>query len=100
MLTEKKPFIPLAIFKDRNFVCGLVLMFVMGMVLLASSALFSPYLQNLAGYSVTQTGFLMVPRGAGHHVRHDVRRPPDHEDGSAPVDDSRRGCSWSGRCGP
>jgi DHA2 family multidrug resistance protein len=43
----------------------MVLMFVMGLVLLASSALLSPYLQSLAGYSVTQTGFLMVPRGFG-----------------------------------
>jgi DHA2 family multidrug resistance protein len=65
MLTAKKPFIPLAIFKDRNFAGGLVLMFVMGLVLLASSALLSPYLQNLAGDTVTQTGFLMVPRGLG-----------------------------------
>jgi DHA2 family multidrug resistance protein len=65
MLTAKKTFIPKAIFKDRNFVGGLVLMFVMGLVLLASSALISPYLQNLSGRSVTQTGFLMVPRGLG-----------------------------------
>ncbi|HEX4117823.1 MAG TPA: DHA2 family efflux MFS transporter permease subunit [Rhizomicrobium sp.] len=65
MLTAKKPFIPREIFRDRNFVGGLVLMFVMGLVLLASSALISPYLQNLSGRSVTQTGFLMVPRGLG-----------------------------------
>lgn len=65
MLTAQKPFIPKEIFKDRNFVGGLVLMFVMGLVLLASSALLSPYLQNLSGRSVTQTGFLMVPRGLG-----------------------------------
>lgn len=65
MMTGKKPFIPRVIFRDRNFVGGLVLMFVMGVVLLASSALLSPYLQSLAGYSVTQTGFLMVPRGLG-----------------------------------
>ena len=65
MLTATKPFIPKEIFKDRNFVGGLVLMFVMGLVLLASSALISPYLQNLSGRSVTQTGFLMVPRGLG-----------------------------------
>ena len=65
MFTAKKPFIPLAIFKDRNFVGGLVLMFVMGLVLLASSALLSPYLQNLSGRTVTQTGLLMVPRGLG-----------------------------------
>jgi len=65
MFTAKKPFIPVIIFKDRNFISGLILMFVMGLVLLASSALLSPYLQNLAGRSVTQTGFLMVPRGFG-----------------------------------
>src|SRR4051812_3834823 len=65
MLTAKKPFIPRDIFRDRNFVSGLVLMFTMGLVLLASSALLSPYLQNLSGRSVTQTGFLMVPRGFG-----------------------------------
>jgi DHA2 family multidrug resistance protein len=65
MMTAKKPFIPVVIFKDRNFVSGLILMFVMGLVLLASSALLSPYLQNLSGRSVTQTGFLMVPRGFG-----------------------------------
>ncbi|MDB5734044.1 MAG: disulfide bond formation protein DsbA [Alphaproteobacteria bacterium] len=65
MFTAKKPFIPVVIFKDRNFISGLILMFVMGLVLLASSALLSPYLQNLAGRSVTQTGFLMVPRGFG-----------------------------------
>ncbi len=65
MLTAKKPFIPVVIFKDRNFVSGLVLMFVVGMVLLASSALLSPYFQSLSGRSVTQTGFLMVPRAFG-----------------------------------
>ena len=65
MFTAKKTFIPKEIFRDRNFVGGLVLMFVMGMILLASSALLSPYLQNLSGRSVTQTGFLMVPRGLG-----------------------------------
>jgi len=65
MVTGKNTFIPVAIFKDRNFVGGLVLMFVMGAILLASSALISPYLQHLSGRTVTQTGFLMVPRGLG-----------------------------------
>jgi len=65
MFTARKPFLPREIFRDRNFLSGMVLMLVMGLVLLASSALLSPYLQNLAGRSVTQTGFLMVPRGLG-----------------------------------
>ena len=34
-------------------------------MLLASSALLPPYLQNLGGYSVTDTGLLMAPRGLG-----------------------------------
>jgi DHA2 family multidrug resistance protein len=40
-------------------------MFVVGVVLLASSALLPPYLQNLGNYSVTEVGFLMAPRGVG-----------------------------------
>jgi DHA2 family multidrug resistance protein len=40
-------------------------MFAVGVVLLGSSALLPPYLQNLGHYSVTQTGLLMTPRGIG-----------------------------------
>jgi DHA2 family multidrug resistance protein len=65
MITAKAPFIPPQIFKDRNFVSALFLMFVVGAVLLASSALLPPYLQNLAGYTVTDTGLIMAPRGFG-----------------------------------
>jgi DHA2 family multidrug resistance protein len=65
MMTAKAPFIPPKIFKDRNFFSALFLMFVVGAILLASSALLPPYLQNLAGYSVFDTGMLMAPRGFG-----------------------------------
>jgi DHA2 family multidrug resistance protein len=65
MATAKNPFIPPAIFKDRNFLSSLFLMFVIGAILLASSALLPPYLQNLAGYTVTDTGLIMAPRGFG-----------------------------------
>jgi DHA2 family multidrug resistance protein len=65
LLTAQKSFIPREVFKDRNFVSSLGLMFVVGLVMLASSALLPPYLQNLAGYSVTQTGLMMAPRGIG-----------------------------------
>jgi DHA2 family multidrug resistance protein len=40
-------------------------MFVIGLVMLASTALLPPFLQNLAGYSVTDTGLLLAPRGVG-----------------------------------
>jgi len=65
MFTADKPFMPREIFKDRNFVSSLILMFVLGLVMLASSALLPPYLQNLGGYTVTDTGLLMAPRGIG-----------------------------------
>jgi MFS transporter, DHA2 family, multidrug resistance protein len=40
-------------------------MFAVGMVLLSSSALLAPYVQNLGGYEVSEAGLLMVPRGLG-----------------------------------
>ncbi len=70
MFTAEKPFIPPRIFKDRNFSASFFIMFAIGMILLSSSALLPPYLQNLGGYSITQTGLLMAPRGAGtKHAR-------------------------------
>ncbi len=65
MLTAEKPFIPPRIFKDIGFLSGFATMFAVGVVLLGSSALLPPYLQQLGGYSVTQTGLLMTPRGIG-----------------------------------
>jgi DHA2 family multidrug resistance protein len=65
MFTAEKPFIPPRIFKDLGFLSGFATMFVVGVVLLASAALLPPYLQNLGGYSVTDVGFLMAPRGIG-----------------------------------
>lgn len=65
VIFAKKPFIPARIFTDVNFVSGLFVMFAIGMVLLASSALLAPYLQTLAGYPVREAGLLMAPRGVG-----------------------------------
>ncbi len=65
MLTARAPFIPPNIFKDRNFTSALFMMFVVGAIMLASSALLPPFLQNLGGYTVTDTGLLMAPRGVG-----------------------------------
>jgi DHA2 family multidrug resistance protein len=65
MLTSEKPFIPPRIFKDVGFLSGFATMFAVGIVLLGSSALLPPYLQNLGHYSVMQTGLLMTPRGIG-----------------------------------
>ncbi|WP_281175317.1 DHA2 family efflux MFS transporter permease subunit [Devosia epidermidihirudinis] len=63
--TSSNPFIDMAMFKDRNFVTGLVLIFVTGITLFSGLALLPPMLQNLMGFPVIETGFLMGPRGIG-----------------------------------
>jgi DHA2 family multidrug resistance protein len=68
MLTSPKSFVPLEIFRDRNFVTALFLMLLVALIMLASSALLPPYLENLGGYTVTETGLLMAPRGIGTMV--------------------------------
>jgi DHA2 family multidrug resistance protein len=65
MFTSKNPFIPRAAFMDRNLNASLVTMFSVGMVLLASSALLAPYLENLDNYPVASAGLVMAPRGMG-----------------------------------
>ncbi len=65
LLTAEKPFLPPRIFRDRNFAASLAVMFSVGMILLASSALLAPWLQTLAGYPVAAAGLILAPRGLG-----------------------------------
>lgn len=65
MLTSRNPFIPRSVFADRNLVVGLVAMFFVGVVLLASTTLMAPFLENLGGYPVETAGLIMAPRGFG-----------------------------------
>jgi len=64
-LTAKRPFISLELFRDRNLVTGLIFMFALGLVLLATLALLTPYLQTLMGFPVFTAGMLLGPRGIG-----------------------------------
>ncbi len=65
IFTAEKPFIPPRIFRNGNYSSASGLMFSIGVVLLASSALLAPYLQTLAGYPVVSAGLIMAPRGIG-----------------------------------
>jgi len=64
-LTAARPFLRLGIYKDRNFLTGNILIFLVGIVLFATLALLPPLLQGLNGYSVLQAGIATAPRGAG-----------------------------------
>ena len=64
-MTADTPFIDLRMFRDRNFVMGLIFIFVIGMTMFSGLALLPPLLQRLMGYPVIETGLVMAPRGVG-----------------------------------
>lgn len=68
LMTGKDTFIDAHIFRDRNFVTGLVFIFIVGIILLASLALLPPMLSRLFGHSTILTGLVMAPRGVGSLV--------------------------------
>ncbi|MEJ1160664.1 DHA2 family efflux MFS transporter permease subunit [Prosthecomicrobium sp. N25] len=67
-LTAEKPFIPIQIFRDTNFTVGVLFMFVIGIILLATMALITPFVQSVMGYPVMQAGLLLGTRGVGTMV--------------------------------
>jgi len=65
MFTADEPFIEPGLFADRNFVAGILVMLTVGMMMLATMALLPPFLQNLLGFPVITTGYVLAPRGLG-----------------------------------
>jgi DHA2 family multidrug resistance protein len=65
LFTAEHPFIDPALFKDRNFSVGMLFIFVIGLMLLATMALMPPFMQHLMGYPVLDVGVLLAPRGVG-----------------------------------
>lgn len=67
-LTADRPFIDLALFKDRNFVSSAFVGFFLGVLLFSVLALLPPMLEGLMGYPVVLTGLVTAPRGLGTMV--------------------------------
>ncbi|MBM3568056.1 MAG: DHA2 family efflux MFS transporter permease subunit [Alphaproteobacteria bacterium] len=65
LFTSPRPFLDLAMFRDRNFSASLAVVFSLGIALLATISLLPPFLQHLLGFPVLETGWAMAPRGAG-----------------------------------
>ena len=63
--TAERPFVPPALFRDWNFTLGVFFMFIVGVLILASVALITPFVQNVMGYPVLDAGFLLGTRGIG-----------------------------------
>ena len=64
-LSADHPFIDPVLFRDRNFVIGIILIFIVGAVLLATLSLLTPYLEELMNYPVLTAGLVLAPRGVG-----------------------------------
>ena len=64
-VTHHEPFLDRRLFADRNYTSCLVLIFTIGVVLLATMALLPLMLQNLMGYPVITVGLVLAPRGFG-----------------------------------
>ncbi|TCJ40875.1 MDR family MFS transporter [Parafrankia sp. BMG5.11] len=65
LATARQPLFDRALFADRNFILALSFMIAIGVVLFANMALMPPMLQHLFGYSVIDTGLVLMPRGIG-----------------------------------
>jgi len=63
--TARKPFIPLEMFADRNFSVSVVFMFLVGILILATLALVTPFVQNVMGYPIIAAGYILGVRGIG-----------------------------------
>ncbi|MBL8629002.1 MAG: DHA2 family efflux MFS transporter permease subunit [Rhodospirillaceae bacterium] len=65
MFTAREPFMSPIPFRDLNFVVGISVMFLMGVILFAIMAMLPTFLQTLLGYPVTTAGNALVSRGVG-----------------------------------
>lgn len=64
-LTTEHPFIDIHLFRDRNFVVGLLTSFLVGVLIYVVVTLMPLFLQQLQGHTPIQAGLLIAPRGAG-----------------------------------
>lgn len=62
-LRQRDPVVDFHLLRERNFRIATVLMFVLGFVLYGSTAAMPLFLQNLVGYTATQSGLAMSPGG-------------------------------------
>jgi MFS transporter, DHA2 family, multidrug resistance protein len=66
--SARQPLIRPALFRDVNFTSGVLLMFMVGIFMVSSLALMTPWLQILSQYPVEAAGLIMAPRGFGSLV--------------------------------
>jgi len=66
--TTEHAFVDPSLFRDRNFLVAVALMFIVGLSILSPAVLLPSFLQSLQGYTPTQAGTLQAVRGASSIV--------------------------------
>jgi DHA2 family multidrug resistance protein len=65
MTPADKSFVDFRLFRNQNFVTGIMFIFIVGLVLYATRALLPTLLETLLDYPVATTGLVTAPSGAG-----------------------------------
>ena len=65
MTPADKSFVDFRLFKNQNFVTGVLFIFIVGLVLYATRALIPTMLETLLDYPVSTTGLVTAPSGLG-----------------------------------
>jgi DHA2 family multidrug resistance protein len=65
MTPADKSFVDFRLFKNQNFVTGVMFIFIVGLVLYATRALIPTMLETLLDYPVATTGLVTAPSGVG-----------------------------------
>ena len=65
LATARTPLFPREIYRDRNFMVGMVFFGLIGLVMMSVMALLPGLMQQIYGYSPVQCGLLLAPRGIG-----------------------------------
>ena len=60
-----RPFLSPRLFTDLNFIVGIILYAINGLIMYATLALLAPYLQTMMNYPVVTAGIVLAPRGVG-----------------------------------
>ena len=63
--TARNTFVPVELFRDRNFRLGMTFIFLTGTVLFLPLLLLPLQLKAVADYAAIDTGYLLLPRGVG-----------------------------------
>ena len=67
-LTAQHPLVDLSVFLNRNFAVGTGLITLLGALFYGTTAILPLFMQNLLGYSATDAGLALSPRGVGAFV--------------------------------